>query len=294
MQQNEEVPDIGAMLEGRVYHTDRNCPLMMGAGMVLAPSRADVKLRRTMIFQMPHDMNNDFSERYEALRAVTDRVIDALEIYARKKYGRNFFRLARLCFPGRSADGAIRHEELFLPWAVFGWSPPSEGRDVPEECARELPSGPLALEWLRAEGADAGVLAARFVHAASHALFRFLRIEGRDNGVTVLEDMLDPGVMLRMPAREVPKALHAGDMIFCHAVTVDGITVSTHPPLDASECTRDAATRKHFEDLLGLMAAELRTSGPVRDGSGRRMLENLLFMHARYCSGLPADEAAGS
>ncbi len=239
-------------------------------------------------------MNNDFFERYEALRAVADGVLYALEAYARERYGRNFFRLARLCFPGRSADGTIRHEELFLPWAVFGWSPPADGRDLPEECARDLPSGPLALEWLKTEGPEADVLTARFVHAAIRALFRFLRIEGRDNGVTVLEDMLDPGVMLRMPAREVPEALRAGDMIFCHAVTVDGITVSTHPPLDASACTRDAATRARFEDLLGLMAAELRASGPVRDGSGRRMLENLLFMHARYCSGMPVDEEAGS
>ena len=237
-------------------------------------------------------MNNDFSERYEALRAVADGVLDTSEAYARKKYGKDFFRLARLCFPGRSADGTIRHEELFMPWAVFGWSPPADG-NLPEECARDLPSGSLALEWLKTEGPDAEDLAARFVHAATRALFRFLRIEGRDNGVMVLDDMLDPGVMLRMPAHEVPNVLHAGDMIFCHAVTVDGITVSTHPPLDASECTRDAANRACFEDLLELMAAELRTSGPVRDGSGRRMLENLLFMHARYCSGMPADEGAG-
>lgn len=280
-------------MEGRVYHTARNCPLMVGTGMVLAPSCANAKLRRTANFQMPYNMNNDFSERYEALRAVADRVIDTLEAYAHKKYGKDFFRLARLCFPGRSADGTIRHEELFLPWAVFGWSPPIEEQDLPEDCDRDLPSGPLALEWLKAEGVDAGDLAARFVHAATSALFRFLKIQGHDNGVMTLDDTLDPGIMLRMPAHEVPEMLRAGGMIFCHAVTVDGITVSTHPPLDASECTRDAANRAYFEDLLELMAAELRMSGPVRDGSGRRMLENLLFMHARYCSNLPANGVSG-
>ncbi len=232
-------------------------------------------------------MNNDFSERYQTLRAVADRVLDALEACARERCGRNFFHLARHCFPGRSADGTIRHEELFLPWAVFGWNPPADLRKLPEACACDLPSGPLALEWLQTEGPDTDMLAVRFVHAATGALFRFLRVEGHDNGVMVLEDMLDPGVMLRMPAREVPEALRAGDMIFCHAVTVDGITVSTHPPLDVSGCTRDPETRARFEELLALVVAELRASGTGRSPEDRRMLENLLFMHARYCGSLP-------
>ncbi len=243
---------------------------------------------------MSQGMNNDFSERYETLRAVADRVLDALKACAHERCGRNFFHLARHCFPGRSADGTIRHEELFLPWAVFGWTPPADRRNLPEACACDLPSGPLALEWLRMGGPGDDVLAARFVHAATRALFRFLRVAGHDNGVTVLEDMLDPGVMLRMPASEVPAALHAGGMIFCHAVTVDGITVSTHPPLDASGCTRDVESRARFEELLGLMATELRTSNAVCSPDGRRMLENLLFMHVRYCGGLSVDGDTGA
>ena len=241
---------------------------------------------------MPHDMNEDFSRKYEALRATGKRVLGALEAHARKRYGRNFFHLARLCFPGRTADGTIPNEELFLPWALFGWNPRAERRDLPEKCARELPPAPLALDWLRSEGANADELTTRFVTAAARALFRFLKIKRRENDVTLLKDMLEPGMILRMSARDVPEALHAGDMIFCHAVTVDGVTISTHPPLDASECTRDTAARARFERLLDLMAAELQASPTPYDGARRRVLENLLFMHARLCSGF-VDEPGG-
>jgi len=234
---------------------------------------------------MTHEMNNDFSTRYGALRAAADRVLNALEAHALSKYGRDFFRVARICFPGRSADGTVRHGELFLPWAVFSWSPHVESRKLLGGDGASLPTGPLALEWLEEKAEDGDALAERFAAAATRTLFRFLRLENLSGGIATLEDMLDPGTMLTMSADEIPEGPRPGDMIFCHAVTVDGITVGTHPPLDASECTRDAAGRSRFEALLGLMAGELRASGLQRDGHGRRMLENLLFMHARYCTG---------
>ncbi len=242
---------------------------------------------------MPHDMNNDFSRRYEILRTVADGVMNTLKIYARERYGEDFFRLAHLCFPGQSADGTIRHEELFLPWTVFCWSPPAESRKLQEGNSAILPSEPLAIDWLKRQG-EAEAFVVRFVHEATRALFRFLKLVDRDVAVVTLEDMLDPGSMLKMPACEVSERLRPGDMTFCHAVTVDGVTISTHRPLDASQCTKDVAGKARFEALLSLMAGELRASGTLRDGSGRRMLENLLFMHARHCSEPKADEALRS
>ncbi len=242
---------------------------------------------------MPHDMNMEFSEKYAALRAVGDKVLTVLEKYALHRYGKDFFRIARLCFPGRSADGNVRHENLLLPWAVFSWSPPADEKFFSGSMELSAPSRPLVLDWLENAARAEDELTRRYARAAAQSLFRFLRIAGREGDMVLLEDMLDPAELLKMPTEELPAPLPPDSMIFCQAVTLDGLTIGTHPALDASECTKGQAERARFEALLRLMAREWRASGPLRDGSGRRMLENLLFMHARYCTGTMPGRSAG-
>jgi len=220
-------------------------------------------------------MSQEQHDIREVLGQTRARIQARVERHARERHGDAFLGIARSCYPGRGLAGAGR-AALFLSWALFRWRPLPMERKLARARGVKLPDGPVALEWLGEMGDGLDALTADYVRLACAAPFAFVKVTGFAQGGVLLEDMLTARALPVMPMAEGGRGLAMADVLFGQAVSLEGFTLFTHPPLAVLE---KGAGGRRLKGILDMLARELEEA-QGRGENRQRLADNLLFLQA--------------
>jgi hypothetical protein len=223
-------------------------------------------------------MRNFDTEKYNCLRNVRNSAISTLEDFSAQYCNSECRKLARDCYPGRNQAGANMFKALFSPWFHTRWPVPKS-----HTIGEQPPGNTLADIYLIRNAQNPDAQLRRFIEQARHSPFRHLTVKHVGETACELVDTLDGNSRFIARSFFQDAAVFPDAMLFGQAVTLDGITVFTHPPVWISlDSSGGEIGRNFLFTVQNLARANKQGIWRNNENASQTLIESELFLHAKH------------